>query len=230
MMPAGRGGTLGRTCAGPQPGPVMAAGTAVWSGPAVPGASLPRPAVPEPAVPRAGLAEDRRQGQPRPAGQRQGKGKGLWRRGRGCLARPGSLHLAPCPAPEGRSCATRLSRLGRRAWRRKKSADKKQCHFNGLNACLWPCSPMRVQALQNMWLPLFLCLSKLDTRQLHGYLSRAGLPALRHKQGCCSSRRRRIFPACFCTRSLVSEQILPGRTAVLKLCLQRSQTLHSNGS
>ena len=28
----------------------------------------------------------------------------------------------------------------------------------------------------------------------------------------------------------MSEQILPGRTAVLKLCLQRCQTHHSNGS
>ena len=207
----------------------MAAGTAVWRGPAVPGASLPRPAVPE--LPCPGPAWQRIDGKDSQGLQGRGRAKARGFGGGGEAVSHGRAVCILPPARRRRAEAVRHeSRPGRRAWRRKKICRQKAMPFQWLECLSLAMSPMRVQALQNMWLPLFLCLSKLDTRQLHGYLSRAGLPALRHKQGCCSSRRRRIFPACFCTRSLVSEQILPGRTAVLKLCLQRSQTLHSNGS
>ena len=169
MMPAGRGGTLGRTCAGPQPGPVMAAGTAVWSGPAVPGASLPRPAVPE--LPCPGPAWQRIDGKDSQGLQGRGRAKARGFGGGGEAVSHGRTVCILPPARRRRAeavrhdCRVLAGELGE-----EKICRQKAMPFQWLECLSLAMSPMRVQALQNMWLPLFLCLSKLDTRQLHGYL------------------------------------------------------------
>ncbi len=95
MMPTGRGPPR-QDVRSPQQGPAAAAGTAAWGGPAV-----PEPGVPGTAVPRAGLAEDRRQGQPRSAGQRQGRRQGALEAGARLPRTAGQAASCPLPGAGG---------------------------------------------------------------------------------------------------------------------------------